>query len=77
VLYAVVGLYYYMRIANAMIMRPAVDPEPVQTGPMMRLVLAVTAVGTVGIGLFPNFFINVTNWSLGVMRGSHVATLLR
>ena len=77
VLYAVVGLYYYMRIANAMIMRPAVDLEPVRTGPMMRVALTVTAVGTVGIGLFPNFFINVTNWSLGVMQGSHVATLLR
>ena len=77
VLYALLGLYYYMRIANAMLMRPAVDSEPVQTGPMMRLVLAVTAIGTVGIGLFPNFFINVTNWSLGAMQGSHVATLLR
>jgi NADH-quinone oxidoreductase subunit N len=77
VLYAVVGLYYYMRIANAMIMKPAVDPEPVKLSPGMRLVLGVTAAGTVGIGLFPNFFIWMANWSLGLTQGSHVASLLR
>src|SRR5208282_6594315 len=32
VLYAVISLYYYMRIANAMLMRPAVEAEPVRIG---------------------------------------------
>ncbi len=78
VLYSVVALYYYMRIANAMLMRQAVDVEPVKLRPAMRLVLTITAVGTVGIGLFPNFFINAANWSLGLVQGSqHMATLLR
>jgi NADH-quinone oxidoreductase subunit N len=78
VLYAVVGLYYYMRIANAMLMRPAVDAEPVHTSPAMQLALTITAAGTVGIGLFPNFFINVANWSLGLVEGSQrMAALLR
>jgi NADH-quinone oxidoreductase subunit N len=75
VLYAVIGLYYYMRIANAMFMRQAVDTEPVRIGSTMRLVLTVTAIGTVGIGLFPNFFINAVNWSLGLTQGGHVAML--
>ena len=57
VLYAVIALYYYMRIANAMMMKPAVDPEPVRLGPAMRLALGMTAAGTIGIGVFPNFFI--------------------
>ena len=44
----------------------------------MRLALTITAVGTVGIGLFPNFFINAANWSLGLVQGSqHMAALLR
>jgi len=44
----------------------------------MALALAVTASGTIGIGLFPNFFINAVNWSLGLMPGSsHIATLFR
>ena len=45
VLYSVVALYYYMRIANAMLMRQPVDAEPVQTSPGMRLALTITAVG--------------------------------
>jgi NADH-quinone oxidoreductase subunit N len=78
VLYAVIGLYYYMRIANAMIIRQPVQAEPVSIGPAMRLALTVTAVGTIGIGLFPNFFINAVNWSLGIGQGSHhMAALLR
>jgi len=77
VLYAVIGLYYYMRIASAMLMKPAVDPEPVRLGPAMQLALTITAVATVGIGLFPNFFIWVVNWSLGLTQATHVASLLR
>ncbi len=78
VLYSVVGLYYYMRIANAMLIRPAIDTEPVHTSPAMRLALTITAAGTVWIGLFPNFFINAANWSLGLVEGSqHMAALLR
>ena len=76
VLYAVISMYYYMRIASAMIIKPAVDAEPVSIGPAMGLALLVTAAGTVGIGIFPNFFINAVNWSLGLMQGSHVAMLL-
>ena len=77
VLYAVIGLYYYMRIASAMIIKPATDTEPVSIGPAMGLALLVTAAGTIGIGIFPNFFINAVNWSLGLVQGSHVAMLLR
>ena len=77
VLYAVVGLYYYMRIANAMLMRQPVAAEPVRLSPAMTLALGITAAGTVIIGLFPNFFINVVNWSLGQTAGAHTAMLLR
>ncbi len=78
VLYSVVGLYYYMRIANAVLMRQPIDPEPVHTSPGMRLALTITAAGTVIIGLFPNLMINAANWSLGLVEGSqHMAALLR
>jgi NADH-quinone oxidoreductase subunit N len=78
VLFAVIGLYYYMRIANAMLMRQPVQAEPVRLTPAMSVVLAVTATGTVGIGLFPNFFINVANWSLGLTQGAPgMSALLR
>jgi NADH-quinone oxidoreductase subunit N len=78
VLYSVVGLYYYMRIANSVLMRQPIDPEPVHTGPGMRLALTITAAGTVIIGLFPNLMINTANWSLGLVEGSQrMAALLR
>ncbi|HVP54037.1 MAG TPA: NADH-quinone oxidoreductase subunit N [Candidatus Eisenbacteria bacterium] len=77
VLYSVIGLYYYMRIASAMLIKPAADTEPVRVGPAMGLALVVTAAGTIGIGIFPNFFINAVNWSLGLTQSSHVAMLFR
>jgi hypothetical protein len=61
-----------------MLMRQPVETEPVRIGSAMRLALTITAIGTVGIGLFPNFFINAVNWSLGITTGSqHMAALLR
>src|SRR5450631_3418929 len=77
VIYAVISMYYYMRIASAMLIKPAVDAEPVSIGPAMGLALLVTAAGTVGIGIFPNFFINAVNWSLGIMGSGHTAMLMR
>jgi NADH-quinone oxidoreductase subunit N len=66
VLYAVFGLYYYMRIANAMFMREALDKSrlPVSTG--MRVALGVTAFATVFIGIFPDRFIRIVTWGLGM-----------
>jgi len=77
VLYSVIALYYYMRIANAMMIKPAVDPEPIKLSPGMGLALMITGVATVGIGVFPNFFIGAVNWSLGLTQSTHVASLLR
>jgi len=66
VLYAVFGLYYYMRIANAMFMRDAMDKSRLPISAAMRVALGVTALGTVVIGVFPEQFIRVVTWSLGV-----------
>jgi NADH-quinone oxidoreductase subunit N len=64
--YSVISLYYYLRIANAMFMREAIDEEPIRPTPGMALALAVTGVMTVFIGVFPNIFIEAVNWSLTV-----------
>ncbi len=77
VLYSVIALYYYIRIANAVLIKPAMDAEPVSLGPGMRLALTITGVATVGIGVFPNFFIGAVNWSLGLTQTPHVASLFR
>ena len=62
--YVAVSLYYYLRVANAMFMRPATDTVPVTISPGMGFALGITALGTVGIGIYPDPFIRAVNWSL-------------
>ncbi len=64
VLYSVFGLYYYLKIANAMFMREASDSEGLPLSWAMRIALGITAFGTIFIGVFPNFFINLVTWSM-------------
>ncbi len=66
VLYAVFGLYYYMRVANAMFMRDALDKTRLSLSPAMRAALGVTAFATVFIGIFPERFIRLVTWGLGL-----------
>jgi NADH-quinone oxidoreductase subunit N len=77
VLYAVFGLYYYMRIANQMFMREALDKTPLPISAGMRIALGVAAFATVYIGIFPEQFIRIVNWSLGIAQVTSVASLIR
>jgi NADH-quinone oxidoreductase subunit N len=67
VLYSVFGLYYYLKIANAMFMRqPEKGTEKLPVSLPMRVALALTGIATLYIGLLPNSFIQVVNWALGI-----------
>jgi NADH-quinone oxidoreductase subunit N len=77
VLYAVFGLYYYMRIANQMFMREALDKTLLPISPGMRFALGLSAFATVYIGIFPEQFIRIVNWSLGIAQVTSVASLIR
>jgi NADH-quinone oxidoreductase subunit N len=77
VLYAVFGLYYYMRIANQMFMREALDKTPLPISAGMRVALGVTAFATVYIGIFPEQFIRMVNWSIGIVQATPIAGLMR
>jgi NADH-quinone oxidoreductase subunit N len=77
VLYSLFGLYYYLKIANSMLMR-----APIETGRLpisfgMRCTLGVTALATIVIGIFPEPFIHGVNWSLGIVQSPHVAAMLK
>ena len=78
VLYAVFGLYYYMRISltRCSCAKPWTStPLPISAG--MRVALGVTAFATVYIGIFPEQFIRMVNWSLGIVQATPVADLIR
>ncbi len=77
VLYAVLGLYYYMKIANYIFMRPAATTEPVTVSPGMTVALALTGLGTLGIGLFPEAMIRMATWSVSITRAVSTIGLLR
>lgn len=77
VAYVAVALYYYIKVVNAMFMRPAVDTVPVHLSPGIRAALFVTAVATVGIGLVPDPFIRAATWSLHLAQYAPLAQMLR
>ncbi len=77
VAYVAVSMYYYLRVANAMFIREALDSEPVHLSPGVALALATTAIATIYIGVFPEWFIRVANWTLQVPQAASVAELLR
>ena len=77
VLYSVFGLYYYLRIANAMFMREPLEKESLPLSPAMGIALAVTALATLVIGIFPNPMIKVVNGVLGLTQVTPIANLLR
>jgi NADH-quinone oxidoreductase subunit N len=78
VLYSVFGLYYYLKIANAMFMRqPEKGEEYLRISYSMRTALGVTAFATIFIGVMPNRFIEIVNWALGIAQNPNTAKLLR
>ena len=77
VLFAVVGLYYYLRIANADVDASGGKHRTGGDEPGLRLALAITALGTVAIGIFPEVFLRAAAWSLSVPQASAVLGLLR
>jgi NADH-quinone oxidoreductase subunit N len=76
VLYSVFGLYYYLKMANAMFMGQPEERGVLPVSWTMRVALAVTAFATVFIGIMPDRFINIVNWSLGLAQTSPVAKLI-
>ena len=77
VLYSVFGLYYYLKIANAMFMRQPEEGEgrlPVSFA--MRAALAVSAFATIFIGVLPDRFIHLVNWTLGIAQNPSLARLI-
>ncbi len=77
VLYSLFGLYYYLKIANAMLMRAPMETERLPVSLGMRCAVGVTALATIVIGVYPEPFIRGVNWSLGIVQSPHVAAVVR
>lgn len=77
VLYSLFGLYYYLKIANAMLMRSPLETARLSVSFGMRCAVGVTALATLVIGIYPEPFIRGVNWSLGIVQSPHVAALVK
>jgi len=77
VLYSLFGLYYYLKIANAMLMRAPTETGRLPVSLGMRCAVGVTALATLVIGVYPEPFIRGVNWSLGIVQSPHVAAMIR
>ncbi len=77
VLYSLFGLYYYLKIANAMLMRAPMEAGRLPVSLGMRCAVGVTALATIVIGVFPEPFIRGVNWSLGIAQVPHVAAMMK
>ena len=77
VFYVLFGLYYYLKIANAMFMRQPMVSERLPVSWGMRAALGITALATIVIGVYPEPFIRSVNWSLGIAQSPRVAALMK
>ena len=77
VLYSLFGLYYYLKIADAMLMRAPMETERLPVSLGMRCAVGVTALATLVIGVYPEPFIRGVNWSLGIVQSPHVAAMVK
>jgi NADH-quinone oxidoreductase subunit N len=64
VLLSVVAAYFYIRIAMLIYMREPKRAFSPALSPLLRATLAFTAAGTIGIGLFPAWFLRLAQHSV-------------
>jgi NADH-quinone oxidoreductase subunit N len=77
VLYSVFGLYYYLKMANAMFMSKPEEEGALPVSWSMRVALGVTGFATLFIGILPERFIDLANWALGLVQTPAMARLTR
>ena len=74
VLNSALSLYYYARIVALMVGEPdAARTAPARASPALTLVIAIAAIGTIALGIYPRYLFDVaaaSAVSLGVERGA-------
>ncbi len=75
VVYSLFGLYYYLKIANSMLMRAPMERERLPVSFGMRCAVGITALATLFIGIYPEPAIRSVNWSLGIRQPAPVAVI--
>ena len=69
VLLSAVAAFFYIRIVMLMYMKEEARPFDLALTPSLRLAIAITAAGTVGIGLLPSWFLDLAQGSVFLGTG--------
>ena len=69
VLLSAVAAFFYIRIVMLMYMKEEAQPFDLALTPSLRLAIAITAAGTVGIGLLPSWFLDLAQGSVFLGTG--------
>jgi NADH-quinone oxidoreductase subunit N len=77
VVYSLFGLYYYLKVANSMLMRTPMEMEKLPVSVGMRFAVGITALATIVIGIYPEPFIRSVNWALNIVQSPHVAMMVK
>jgi NADH-quinone oxidoreductase subunit N len=75
VVYSLFGLYYYLKIANSMLMRAPMERERLPLSFGMRCAVGITALATLFFGIYPEPAIRSVNWSLGIRQPAAVPVI--
>ncbi len=55
---AVLGLFYYLQVARAIYMKPAASDAPIKTGMSLAFTIVICLAAVVGMGAYPEPFLN-------------------
>jgi NADH-quinone oxidoreductase subunit N len=75
VVYSLFGLYYYLKIANSMLVRAPMESGRLPVSLGMRCAVGLAALATLFIGIYPEPAIRSVNWSLGIRQPAPVAVV--
>jgi NADH-quinone oxidoreductase subunit N len=70
VLNSVLSAFFYLRVIVVMYMREAEEPKPLSLSWPLGVAVALAALGTVALGLWPSPLLDMAQQAIGALLGS-------
>ena len=70
VLNSVLSVFFYLRVIVVMYMKEAEEPEPLSLSWPLGVAVALAALGTLALGLWPSPLLDMAQQAIGALLGS-------
>ena len=70
VLNSVLSAFFYLRVIVVMYMKEAEEPKPLSLSRPLNVAVALAALGTLALGLWPSPLLDVAQQAIGALLGS-------